>query len=154
MGSWGKMKMKNQAMVIMATVMLARIATLVQGQSGNTTSCAAALTQCANYLNSTNPPASCCEPLHQTVSTQLKCLCNLLNDLSLLQSLGINITQAEQLPLHCGMPNSTIASCRQRQCKCTTYHTFLPSSPPPSNTSSTPPPEPCLFFLIFFIIFS
>ncbi|KAJ4957059.1 hypothetical protein NE237_013842 [Protea cynaroides] len=118
-GSWRKMEMGNQAMVMVAIVMVAGMASLVEGQLGNTPSCAADMTNCVNYLNSTNPPASCCDPLRQTVSTQLKCLCDLLNDPSLFQSMGINLTQAEQLPQNCGMPN-TVAACSQR--KITTYH--------------------------------
>ncbi|KAF8412397.1 hypothetical protein HHK36_000360 [Tetracentron sinense] len=80
----------------------------VEGQS-STPSCAMALVPCADYLNSTNPPESCCKPLKQTVETQLECLCNLYNNPGLFASLRINITQALALPKYCGVSGNLSA---------------------------------------------
>ncbi|XP_043687432.1 non-specific lipid transfer protein GPI-anchored 9 [Telopea speciosissima] len=119
-------------MVVLAIVMVAGTAGVAEGQGGGgTPSCAAALVPCANFLNSTKPPASCCTPLREAVAKQLKCLCNLLNDTSLFNSLNINITQALELPKYCGVTDTTTA-CRK-----------FSASPPESSSSdtlTTPPP--------------
>lgn len=75
--------------------------------------CASKLVPCANYLNSTTPPDSCCSPLREAVRTELKCLCNLYSDRQIFKSLGINITQALELPKHCGV-TSNLTACKEQ----------------------------------------
>ncbi|XP_042510840.1 non-specific lipid transfer protein GPI-anchored 3-like [Macadamia integrifolia] len=123
------MKMASMGMVMVAIVMVAGMTGLVEGQS-STPSCAEALVPCANYLNSTKPPASCCTPLNKTVATQLQCLCNLLNDTSLFQSLKINLTQALGLSKNCGLADTTAA--------CSKFSASPVASP---TTSATPTPS-------------
>ncbi|KAL2455672.1 Bifunctional inhibitor/lipid-transfer protein/seed storage 2S albumin superfamily protein [Forsythia ovata] len=85
-------------------VMVLVIATgMVEGQSD----CVSKLVDCANDLNSTKPSDKCCKAIKEVVSTQLPCLCNLYNSPGLLG--GINMTQALELPKHCGLPNDTNA---------------------------------------------
>ncbi|KAI3929086.1 hypothetical protein MKW92_028499 [Papaver armeniacum] len=73
-------------------------------------SCAAALVPCAEYLNSTKPPETCCKPFRDTIKTQRKCLCDLFEDPTLLPAMGINVTQALLLPKHCGVSSESDTS--------------------------------------------
>ncbi|RVW50700.1 hypothetical protein CK203_073356 [Vitis vinifera] len=96
----GANKMCESAVVVavVVAVMMAGV-----GEAQNTASCASELTACADYLNSTSPPANCCTPLKNAVENDKDCLCNLYNNPSLLQSLNINVTDALQLPKNCGI---------------------------------------------------
>ncbi|XP_059670604.1 non-specific lipid transfer protein GPI-anchored 9-like [Cornus florida] len=75
-----------------------------EGQS--TPPCAQKLVPCEDYVNSTKPPASCCEPLREAVTQELDCLCDLYNTPAFLPSIGINInlTDMLSLPASCGIP--------------------------------------------------
>lgn len=96
-----------ELVAVVAVVMAVMMAGV--GEAQTTASCASQLVPCAPYLNSTNPPANCCTPLKQAVENDRDCLCNLYKDPSFLQSLGINITQALELPTHCGVSNDLSA---------------------------------------------
>ncbi|XP_031114654.1 protein YLS3-like [Ipomoea triloba] len=73
---------------------------------------------CAAYLNSTKPPASCCDALKESVTKELSCLCKLYKNPEVLKSLGVNITQALQLPKHCGISNDVSACDKDSTPKC------------------------------------
>lgn len=73
-----------------------------EGQSD----CAAKLVPCAEYLNSTNPSSECCDAMKTVVTTQLPCLCGLLKNPT---ALGVNLTQALELPKYCNLPSDTSA---------------------------------------------
>ncbi|GAU23088.1 hypothetical protein TSUD_183890 [Trifolium subterraneum] len=88
-------------------------------------SCGSDLVPCGAYLNSSKPPSSCCDPLKKTVATQLTCLCNLFYTPGLLETLGINITQALALSKNCGV-TTDISNCKHAG-----------SAPPP--TAGSPP---------------
>ena len=90
-----------ELVVVVAVVVAVMMAGV--GEAQNTASCASELTACADYLNSTSPPANCCTPLKNAVENDKDCLCNLYNNPSLLQSLNINVTDALQLPKNCGI---------------------------------------------------
>nr|AFK33893.1 unknown [Lotus japonicus] len=90
-------------------------------------SCAQNLIPCADHLTSTNPPASCCDPIKKTVETQLTCLCNLFYSPGLLQSFNISTDQALQLSRRCGV-TSDLSSCK--------------SGSAPSPASVPPPATP------------
>ncbi|KAH7836051.1 hypothetical protein Vadar_032306 [Vaccinium darrowii] len=112
---------------VVAAVMVAAVATKgTEGQS--TVSCAQKLVPCANYINSTNPPTSCCNPLRDTVTNELSCLCNLYNTPGLLDSLNLNITQALLLASRCNI-SADLNSC-------------LKASAPSSIFGLTPPVTP------------
>lgn len=84
------------------SVFLAVSLLLTLTAEGQTTpSCGQSLVPCANYLNATNPPSSCCDPLKDAIKTQLTCLCNIYNTPGFLSSLGINVTEAVTLPARC-----------------------------------------------------
>lgn len=78
-----------------------------------TPSCASQLVPCAAFLNSTKPPASCCDPLREAVTKDLQCLCKLYENPALLISLGINVTQAIELPKYCNIPGD-VSACKGR----------------------------------------
>lgn len=80
-------------------------------QAQTNTSCASNLVPCANYINSTNPPASCCTPLKEAITNDLQCLCAIYEDPSVLKAFGINLTEAENLTTNCGIDSGT------NQCK-------------------------------------
>jgi len=96
----GYLKMGTLLTVVVVMMVASRVA---EGQS--TASCASKLVACANYLNSTTrPPSSCCDPLRETVTKELPCLCNLYETPGFLASLGINVTEALRLSSSCGIP--------------------------------------------------
>jgi len=105
-----------------------------QGSSVNT-SCISGIILCGNYLATTGtPPTSCCDPLKNVINTEMDCLCNLLNDTTLLHQFQINITQVEQLPLRCGL-NATATSCPNVNGNAT-----APSGSAPSSSTGSAPP--------------
>ncbi|MED6171393.1 hypothetical protein PIB30_117442 [Stylosanthes scabra] len=125
-----KMPVSAFGLVLLAVVMMMSSLSEAQSSSsgsGSDTSCASNLIPCADYLNSTKPPSSCCTPLKQTVEKQLTCLCNLFYTPGLLESFHINVTQALQLSRNCGITQG-ISSCKNG------------SAPAPSSSSTTPPP--------------
>nr|GME00451.1 lipid transfer-like protein VAS [Ipomoea batatas] len=101
--------MASTKMLATAIAALAAVLMLTATATAQSTSCANNLIPCAAYLNSTKPPASCCDPLKETVTKELSCLCNLYKNPEVLKSLGVNITQALELPKHCGISNDVSA---------------------------------------------
>lgn len=99
--------MKSLIVAVMAVTMMVNL--VVEGQ--NLPACVVNLVGCVDYLNTTTtPPATCCGPLKEAITDQLPCLCNLYNDPALLISLGINVTQAIELPARCSI-NFSINEC-------------------------------------------
>lgn len=113
--------------VLVAVVVLVAATKAAEGQS--TTSCAQKLVPCADYMNSTNPPASCCNPLRDVVTNELSCLCTLYNTPGLLASLNVNITQALLLAGRCNVPGD-LNSCLKA------------SAPSPTSSTGTPRATP------------
>ncbi|OVA19537.1 Bifunctional inhibitor/plant lipid transfer protein/seed storage helical domain [Macleaya cordata] len=114
----------SKRLVLMMVVVVMGVL-MVEETRAQVPDCASNLVSCADYLNSTKPPESCCKPLRETVLKQRKCLCDLYDEPSLLQSLGINITQALQLPQYCGVSADT-SLCSKA------------SAPSPTKTPSPP----------------
>lgn len=95
-------------------------------------SCASKLVPCASYLNSTKPPASCCDPLREAVTKDLQCLCKLYENPTFLSTMGINVTQAIGLPKYCNIPGDVTA------CKAVAPSSSSPSEKaPPVVTPAT-----------------
>ncbi|KAL3820193.1 hypothetical protein ACJIZ3_006098 [Penstemon smallii] len=101
------MKMSATTLIaaVLTVVLLVASTRVVEGQSD----CASRLIPCADYLNSTNPSAMCCNALREVVRTQLPCLCNLYRTPGLFSGMGINDTQALLLPRNCNLPSDTTA---------------------------------------------
>ncbi|CAL5429714.1 unnamed protein product [Camellia sinensis] len=109
----GCSKISFSAAAMVVVVLMATTTTRVaEGQP--TASCASKLTPCANYLNVTKPPATCCDPLRQAVNQDLQCLCNLFNTPGFLESIGINVTDALGLAGRCNVTGN-LSSCEQLQ---------------------------------------
>ncbi|KAE9597713.1 putative bifunctional inhibitor/plant lipid transfer protein/seed storage helical [Lupinus albus] len=119
------MNMSMKSLVVTMVLMIS-IINFSEAQTTTVASCAQSLIPCADYLNSTNPPSSCCDPLKETVATQLKCLCDLFNTPGLLESFKVNVTQALGLSRLCGI-KSDLSSCSAG------------SAPSPSSSSIPPP---------------
>ncbi|XP_015896570.1 non-specific lipid transfer protein GPI-anchored 7 [Ziziphus jujuba] len=113
-----RLKLSSVAVVV---VLVGMVASLADAQEN---SCANKLVPCASYLNSTTPPPACCNPLKETVTNDLDCLCTLYNTPGFLENLGLNITQALRLTQACGVPADRV------QCNATG----------PSPQSVPPPP--------------
>eukprot|EP01018_Ginkgo_biloba_P006064 Gb_16233 [translate_table: standard] len=101
----------------------------------DSTSCVSSLTPCAGYLNSTNPPASCCTPLLKAIKTQQQCLCGLLNS-SAIAAFGINLTQALELPQKCGA-NANANACQKVGGGASTSNATTPSKGSSSNNTNS-----------------
>lgn len=94
----------------MAMVLLSLCGPARGQDSSGSNDCITALVPCANYLNVTKPPSSCCSPLVTEYKTNKACLCKLLNNTDLITQFHINITQAFELPIKCGL-NASASGC-------------------------------------------
>ncbi|XP_031125751.1 lipid transfer-like protein VAS [Ipomoea triloba] len=126
--------MASTKVLATAIAALAAVLMLTATATAQSTSCVNNLIPCAAFLNSTKPPASCCDPLKETVTKELSCLCNLYKNPKVLNSLGVNITQALELPKHCGISND-VSACNKASSP-TAATTTPPSVPPPPTTPS------------------
>ncbi|TKY70858.1 Lipid transfer protein VAS [Spatholobus suberectus] len=82
--------------------------------------CANQLSPCIDFMNSTNPPDTCCNPIKEINATQKTCFCQLALTPGILEGLGTTTTQAVQLLHLCGV-NFEISTCKASS-----------SAPPPS----------------------
>lgn len=119
---------------IMAMVLLSICGPARGADTSGDSNCINAIIPCANYLNATKPPSLCCDPLVKVYNTDKACLCSLLNQTDLIKQFNVNITQALQLPIHCGLDASTSA-CSNLGGNSTS--SGLIGSPPPPSTSSS-----------------
>ena len=90
----------------LATLMSISVVVLMMVTSvakAQTADCASKLVPCASYINSTSPPATCCNPIKEAVATQLPCLCALYTSPGVLKSFGITVEQALNLTRACGV---------------------------------------------------
>ncbi|GMY30091.1 non-specific lipid transfer protein GPI-anchored 7-like [Fagus crenata] len=94
-------------MTIVVVFMVGMMTSLAEAQTAD---CAQKLVPCASYINATNPPDSCCNPIKEAVATQLPCLCGLYTSPGVLKSFGITVEQALNLTRNCGI-NSDISKC-------------------------------------------
>ncbi|XP_077245111.1 non-specific lipid transfer protein GPI-anchored 9-like [Tasmannia lanceolata] len=109
----GSSRFSNSTVLLLLLVLVAFILAGKNGVSGQQTqACASKLVPCADFVNSTNPPVSCCGPLTDAVRNDLPCLCNLLKNPAIFASFRINITQALELPKYCGL-TSGIEACNR-----------------------------------------
>ncbi|KAK2979214.1 hypothetical protein RJ640_009612 [Escallonia rubra] len=99
-------------MAIMLTVIVVVVVAAISVAEGQSMPlCASKLVLCANYMNSTNPPSSCCDSLRDAVTNELPCMCNLYETLGLLESLGTKVTQALHVTAACKIPVD-LSACR------------------------------------------
>nr|CAD1818926.1 unnamed protein product [Ananas comosus var. bracteatus] len=86
----------------------------------------AGLVPCAIYLNSTNPPASCCNPLKNAFTNELPCACAVFHNPAILKGLGLDVTTGLALIRHCNITGVSPSLCS--------------SAPTPATTPPTPTP--------------
>ncbi|XP_039121259.1 non-specific lipid transfer protein GPI-anchored 8-like [Dioscorea cayenensis subsp. rotundata] len=113
---------QSSMVAIMAVFVLSMLAPAVFAQSD----CVANLIPCENYLNNSHPPDKCCSPLKDAVQNQLACLCGIFESPNILKAFNINITQALQLSVNCGITSDT-SLCSK---------TGAPSNSPPGNPAN------------------
>ncbi|XP_019179530.1 PREDICTED: lipid transfer-like protein VAS [Ipomoea nil] len=115
--------------IIFFVVAMIVAATTTAAEDQSAPSCGTKLATCAAYLNSsTTPPPSCCDPLKEALTKELPCICALFSDKQLLIGLGVDISQAINLPKHCGM-SSINNACKPAD-----------EAPTPHSSASLPPP--------------
>ena len=74
--------------------------------------CLQNLTPCQPYLKGSYiAPAICCEKLKETITHDLKCLCDILAHTDVLKSFNITPVELEKLPKDCGI-NITQSVCK------------------------------------------
>lgn len=100
------------AAILATTVLLLFCCTAIAMPETEDISCVTGLIDCQKYLGNTDTPTkTCCDPLKNAVKTQLKCLCNLLNDNELIKDSGINLAEVIKLPKRCGV-STDISVCK------------------------------------------
>ncbi|XP_073136338.1 uncharacterized protein [Henckelia pumila] len=104
--------------------------------NGDDLPCVQKLVPCQPYLKSDSPPASCCMPLKQLVTDDKTCLCTVLNDPTILQSLNITKTDAANLAKNCGT-NADLSTCTNAP----PMPGSSPLTPSDGSTASSPTPK-------------
>ncbi|KAL6494366.1 hypothetical protein OROGR_031166 [Orobanche gracilis] len=91
-------------------ILICSLAYVGQSQGGDSLQCVQKLLPCQPYLKGSSaaaPPASCCLPLKQIVSSDRQCLCKVFNDPNLLISLNVTRDDALNLAKSCGADADT-----------------------------------------------
>lgn len=104
-------KKKKMMMKVWMLVLVLGISAIGFGNGQEVPPCLAPLSPCINFLNSTNPPQTCCNPIKEMNATQNSCFCQLALTPGALEALGTTIPQALQLVQSCGV-NFKITSCK------------------------------------------
>lgn len=68
------------------------------------------LLPCIDYVNSTQPPDICCNPIKDLYATHKTCFCQLIAAYGLFEAFGLKITQVFQVIYLCGI-NFNTSSC-------------------------------------------
>jgi len=107
------MAMRMAAAAAVAAV-LCVLAPPAAAQTTKTPDCAAKLTPCAPYINTTGtPPEACCGSIKDAVQNDLQCLCGLYASPEIFKAFNINVTQALGVSKRCGLADTTEA-CKSR----------------------------------------
>ena len=121
-------KLLALALVVMAAAVL-----VAEGQT-TTPSCAEKLVPCVSFINATGtPPATCCDPLKETVTQEMQCLCDLYNTPGFLKSVGIDVNQALLLPGRCNITGGDLSSCVNKGASAPTSPSLEPPPATPGN---------------------
>ncbi|KAJ6801602.1 lipid transfer-like protein VAS isoform X1 [Iris pallida] len=118
------MSVRTMPVAIAVVLLAVTLAATVSAQQP--LSCVSKLTPCAQFLNVTTPPDSCCGPLKEALTNELSCMCKIYRDSDLLKAFHIDLNAALQLPVRCGMPSSTTEACKS------TAGAPAPPPPPPA----------------------
>jgi len=130
----GSMSRSAVYLGIMAMVLFSVCGPARGADSSGDNTCISGIIPCQSSLNTTGrPPNSCCTPLVKVYNTDKACLCGLLNDTALIKQFNVNVTEALQLPVRCGL-NANISSCSDLG---TTTNSSTTPSPGSSSSPST-----------------
>ncbi|XP_027362605.1 uncharacterized protein LOC113870210 [Abrus precatorius] len=89
------------------------IAVISFANGQNVPPCAVELSPCIEYMNSTNPPDTCCNPIKEIDATQKTCFCELGLTPGVLEGLGTTTAQAVQLLHSCGVNFNITTTCKE-----------------------------------------
>ncbi|XP_058772902.1 non-specific lipid transfer protein GPI-anchored 9-like [Vicia villosa] len=118
--------MDNYMIMCIMVVISMMVISLVDAQTAPP--CADQILPCMDYLNSTNPPDICCNPIQDMYHTSHEtCFCQLATP-GLLEGFGVQLDQAMQVVHACGV-EFDVTSCKA-------------SSPAFSPSLVTPPATP------------
>ncbi|CAL9023713.1 unnamed protein product [Prunus brigantina] len=120
------------------------------------------MSPCLDYItgNPSTPSSSCCSQFANVVSSQPKCLCEVLNGGSSSVGVNINQTQALTLPSACKVQTPPVSRCSGSSPPGSPSGAPTSPSGSGSKTVPSPPPSPSdgnsnkmAFPLLFFLLF-
>ncbi|ONK55852.1 uncharacterized protein A4U43_C10F1630 [Asparagus officinalis] len=125
----------NTAVAIV--VLLTAAASLTTtGSAQQVETCASKLVPCGPYINSTSPPESCCGPLKDALTNDLRCLCSIFNSPKILKAFNIDLNSALQLPKRCGMPSFSNNIACVNSTAGAPGHSMVPPATPGDNSNA------------------
>ncbi|XP_061357788.1 non-specific lipid transfer protein GPI-anchored 8-like [Gastrolobium bilobum] len=92
-------------------LMMGIISVISIGDAQTVPPCAHQLSPCLDYMNSTNPPDTCCNPLKSIDVTHKICFCQLGFTPGVLEGFGTNTAQALRVLHSCGI-NFDVSICK------------------------------------------
>ncbi|KAK8946000.1 hypothetical protein KSP40_PGU004770 [Platanthera guangdongensis] len=98
-------------MGMMAAAAMVAVMAAGTAAQGTSLTCASQLIPCQKYLNSSKPPEDCCGPLKDAVKNDLPCLCAIFKSPDILKSFKIDLNQALNLSVNCGITASSTNLC-------------------------------------------
>ncbi|KAL6271595.1 hypothetical protein ACE6H2_028506 [Prunus campanulata] len=144
--------------IVLALVLVVALREGTVDAQSSCTNVIISMSPCLDYVsgNSSTPSSSCCSQLANVVSSQPKCLCEVLNGGSSSVGVNINQTQALTLPSACKVQTPPISRCSGSSPPGSP--SGAPISPSGSESKTVPLPSdgnynkmafPLLFFLLF-----
>ncbi|CAJ1928320.1 unnamed protein product [Sphenostylis stenocarpa] len=110
---------------LMMSWMLVLGITVISFANGQTVPpCARRLSPCIDFMNSTNPPQTCCDPVKEVNTTQKTCFCQVALSPGMLEGIGITTAQAVQLLQSCGV-DFKITNCEGKPLFCPPFSALL-----------------------------
>ncbi|KAK4262641.1 hypothetical protein QN277_028179 [Acacia crassicarpa] len=119
--------MMNKGILMVAAAAAVMVMAVV-GEAQIDAGCAQQLSPCLDFVESANPPVSCCGPIQDVVINDLSCLCFLYTNSDFLQTYGLNRTIAVGLVRRCGITVS-FASCHASAAAPPTQATLARATP-------------------------
>ncbi|CAM9000399.1 unnamed protein product [Rhodiola kirilowii] len=119
------------------------VAALCAATASSQSSCTSVLismSPCLNYItgNSSSPSPSCCQQLANVVSSQPRCLCQVLNGGGPSLGVAINQTRAMALPTACNVKTPPVSRCNAGGSPTTPPTTKTTDAESPSGSKSVP----------------
>ncbi|KAJ8432654.1 hypothetical protein Cgig2_011820 [Carnegiea gigantea] len=132
----------STVVVVIGVVMTAWTASTQAQTTPQQMPCIESLLPCAEFLNSTKPPATCCGPLMAAFKTQLQCLCDVFQNPAVAATMNVNVTQALQLPKNCGLDADPTTACSNAPKTPKAHSPEAASTPTAAPSLPKPAPSP------------